>query len=172
MDTITVYNTLPYGFREEAEALLQDHWGEVARNKDLMELAPDWARYEALDDAGVLLFLTARKEGRLVGYSCNIVGTHLHYRHLTVASNDVLYLAPGARGTLGLRLIRRTEEEAERAGAKLMLWHAKPDSTLDRLLQAKGYGVQDIIYTRPLEEALWDGQQSTLSAPQSAREQP
>lgn len=136
----------------QVDALLRDHWEEVAKNKDLMALAPDWDRYAMLENSGNLFTLFALEGSRVVGYSCNVIDKHMHYKELTIASNDVLFVAPDQRGTVGLRLINETEKHAKQQGAQLMLWHAKQDSQLDKLLKAKAkrYSVQDIIYSTPL----------------------
>lgn len=134
-----------------AQALLEKHWDEIARNKRVMVLKPDVKRYHNLEAAGLLFTVGAYVDAQLVGYSVNIVSPHLHYSDLVVASNDVLYIDPEHRaGKLGLRLMRATEGIAKEAGAQLMLWHAKQGTRLNDLLPRLGYGVQDIIYSKEL----------------------
>ena len=43
-----------------------------------------------------------------------------------------------------------TEEHAKSLGCKLMLWHAKEDTTLCALLPRLKYGVQDIVFSKEL----------------------
>ena len=136
--------------------MLRDHWGEVAKNKHLMVLDFDAGRYAAAEDAGQLLVLRADINGRLAGYSVNIVSQHLHYAGLRVCNNDVLFVPRAARGALGVRLMRATEDAAAAAGCRMMGWHAKEDTDLQRILPRMGYGVQDIVYTK---ELIWDGTQ-------------
>lgn len=137
-------------FRAAAGPLLLQHWQEIALHKELMVLDPHWERYEALDDAGVLLLLGAWVGDQMVGYSLNFVTEHLHYSGLTYSQNDVLFVAPTHRG-IGKQLIAETERMAKERGAKMQLWHAKEGSTLDRMLKhSEHYGVQDITYSRIL----------------------
>ena len=131
--------------------LFQQHWSEIALNKELMVLSPDQTRYEALEASGNLIVLGAYENDVLVGYSVSFFTTHFHYSNLTVAQNDLLFLVPHLRGTrMGLDLIYETEREAVAKGAKMMLWHAKPNTTLQLLLPRLGYGIQDIIYSKPI----------------------
>jgi hypothetical protein len=131
--------------------LFQQHWSEIALNKELMVLSPDQARYEALEASGNLIVLGAYENDVLVGYSVSFYTTHFHYSNLTVAQNDLLFLVPHLRGTrMGLDLIYETEREAVAKGAKMMLWHAKPNTTLQQLMPRLGYGIQDIIYSKPI----------------------
>lgn len=132
-----------------AVGLLADHWEEIALNKQVMQLKPDVERYYALDDQGMLLLLGAYVDGELVGYSVNFLMNHLHYAELRVCSNDLLFIAKEHRQSkLGLQLIKRTEEEAKARGAQMVLWHAKPGTTLEALMPRLGYGVQDIIFSK------------------------
>ncbi len=133
----------------QAAALLRAHWEEVAKRRDLMVLAPDWPRYEQMEANGALVAVGAYANGELVGYSLTLVGPHLHYVGLTVAQNDVLFVAKEHRhGRIGLDLIRKTEELAKDRGARLVSWHAKEGTALAALLPRLGYGVHEIIFAR------------------------
>ena len=142
----------PCDFKTTVQSLLEEHWQEVAKNKELMVLAPDWERYQALHAAGMMFTLYAWDDDyNLLGYSCNILDRHMHYKGLTVASNDVLFVSKAHRASsVGLRLMAATKAAAKVHGAQLMLWHAKADSALDRILKAKRLAVQDIIYSETL----------------------
>lgn len=134
---------------DELCALFQDHWDEVALNKQVMVLKPDMIRYKSMYEQGMLLVLGAWNDDNLVGYSVNFVMQHLHYADLRICSNDLLFVSKDLRkGRVGLRLIRATEAAAKEAGAKLMLWHGKPNTTLVEIMPALGYGVQDVIFSK------------------------
>lgn len=138
-------------YKDSLSEMLENHWDEVAKNKHLMVLKPDWERYKILEDQGRLLTLFAFVEDNVVGYSCNIIMPHLHYSDLICSYNDVLFIAKEYRASsLGLKLIRETEIESSKIGAKLMLWHAKQDSSLDKILPRRGCKVQEIIYSKEL----------------------
>jgi len=134
---------------DELCALFQDHWDEVALNKQVMKLKPDMVRYKTMYEQGMLLVLGAWNDDVLVGYSVNFVMQHLHYADLRICSNDLLFVSQALRkGRVGLRLIRATEVAAKEAGAKLMLWHGKPNTALVEIMPALGYGVQDVIFSK------------------------
>lgn len=135
--------------RREAESLFRDHWDEIALNKGVMALKPDYDRYEAIERAGNLMVICVYDDTKLVGYSVNMIIHHLHYADLVVSSNDLLFVHKDYRkGRLGLMLIRETEEQSRQRGAQLVLWHAKPNTALNELMPRLGYGVQDIIYSK------------------------
>jgi hypothetical protein len=90
-------------------------------------------------------------DGVIVGYSLNFIGPHFHYSDLVVCNNDVLFLRNDLRpSTVGLRLIRETERVAKTRGARLMLWHAKDQTSLAKIMPRMGYVVQDIIYSKEI----------------------
>lgn len=146
-------------FRSNPDAidLFSEHWEEIALNKRVMRLDPNWKKYYALEEQGMMLILAmyAIQRGpyceNLVGYSVNFVTDHMHYQDLKVCQNDLLFVQENWRsGRHGLRLILATEAAGKEAGAKLILWHAKPDTTLDVLLPRMRYGIQDVIYSKEL----------------------
>lgn len=134
-------------FFDQAPELLIDHREELATDKALMVLKPDFDKYYALDEMRELLVIGAYRGDTLIGYSVNIVTNNLHYAGLRMCQNDVLFLAKDERkGAAGLRLIRKTQELAKLEGAQIMLWHAKPETNLDQLLPRMGGTVQDVIW--------------------------
>ena len=136
---------------DELNPLLLEHWQEVAQFKDI-PLAPDIQKYNALDVAGVLKLYTVRVSGALVGYAIFVVGQSLHYVTSKVAQCDVIFLKPEyRRGSLGVRRIAHTEGDLKAQGVDVLRHHAKIEHpVLGRLLDARGYIREDIIYARRL----------------------
>jgi hypothetical protein len=134
------------------QELLREHWDEVAKNKNVMVLNPSHEHYERADNTGGMVCLWALDaDGEIVGYSLNFIGPHIHYSDLVVCNNDVLFLREDLRpSTVGLRLIRETERVAKTRGARLMLWHAKDQTSLAKIMPRMGYVVQDIIYSKEI----------------------
>jgi len=102
-------------WRREAEPLFRAHWEEIARHREQVPLDPDWQRYQALEDGGVLFAVTMRRAWRLVGYLTYLVAPHLHYRSLVVGAQDMIYVAPEhRRGGFGYCALVRFGDEALR----------------------------------------------------------
>jgi GNAT superfamily N-acetyltransferase len=151
VDSIVVRPSCAAEIAEVAAPLVQAHYEEIARHKRVMELAPDWTRYFEMERAGLLLALVAWVNGDMVGYSVTLFGHHLHYKRLFYAQNDVLFVAsPHRRSRVGLLLIRETEKQARESGARMMLWHAKPDTALEAIMPRLGYQTQDVIFSKEL----------------------
>lgn len=138
-------------FAQYAATLFDEHWQEVALNKQVMVLKPDWQRYYAMEQQGALLALGAFDGDEMIGYSVSFVLRHLHYADLCICSNDILFVTEARRaGRLGLQLIRETEKAAKARGTRLMLWHAKQNTALATIMPKLGYGVQDIIFSKEI----------------------
>ena len=129
-----------------ADPLFEEHYEEIARNKQIMKLKPNYQLYEALNSTGWLFIYVAMRDDVCIGYSMNIMMHHLHYADLRIAQNDILFVKKEFRGgRLGLRLLKVTEDHARSEGCKLMLWHAKENTALAELLPKLKYGVQEFM---------------------------
>jgi GNAT superfamily N-acetyltransferase len=127
------------------EPLLALHYDEVAQFKDLHVVKPNLARYRELEAEGRLFSLIALVDDITVGYSCNFLPGNMHYMDARPCENDVLFLHPNYRNAkLGIALINQTVAVARSKGAQLMIFHAKYDTAMDRLLEAMGYEILDI----------------------------
>ena len=135
----------------KASILFEEHYEEIALNKQVMKLKPDEKAYHNLEKANQLFILSAWQDDVLIGYSVNFVSNHLHYADLKLAQNDLLFISKEHRGgRVGLRLIKDTETYAKSLGCKLMLWHCKPNTPLNEILPRLKYGVQDVIYSKEI----------------------
>ena len=135
----------------KATILFEEHYKEIARNKEVMKLKPDEETYRNLEKMRRIFILSAWQDDILIGYSVNFVLNHPHYADLVLAQNDLLYIKKEMRGSrAGLRLIKETETHATLLGCKLMLWHAKENTSLSAILPRLKYAVQDIIYSKEL----------------------
>jgi len=138
-------------FEENCNDLFKEHYEEIALNKSVMTLLPNWDKYYALEQSNQLFCLGAFSGEQCIGYSINFFTNHLHYKELFYMQNDLLFVAEEYRKTrVGLDLIRETEKQAFAKGAEMMLWHAKENTALSGLMPRLGYKVQDIIYSKVL----------------------
>lgn len=136
---------------EDISELIKEHWDELAKNKELMVLSPDWERYFSLEKSGNLLSLFVYFEGNCVGYSINILSTPIHYKNLPCAYNDVILLKKEHRNSpIGIRLIKETKKKAKERGCKLLFWHVKENTSISKILPRLGSKVQEVIYSDEL----------------------
>lgn len=112
------------------EALLRDHWREIAHDRDVIELAPDWDEYLKAEREGRFVAFSLRDDDALIGYNCFYVLRSMHYRNAIFATNDVIYLRPDRRGADGVLLILEAEKALRAMGTAKIFYHVKTDAVL------------------------------------------
>lgn len=134
---------------DEASELAHSHWNECERHLQPAGVKVNVEALKALEEVGALLALGVFDDERLVGYCVLILSPHLHY-DITTATVDLLFLAEEyRRGRVGLEMIERANALAKERGAEGVTWAAKPDSTLDHILQRLyGEPVDKLYYAR------------------------
>ncbi len=128
----------------ELPPLFIEHWRELALNKDVIPLDPDWDKYYRLDVEGVLRVLTARlSSGQLVGYVFLMVGPHLHYMSTNWGHVDMFWTDPIIRtGWTGVRLFKAMLQGAKAMQVVNMTITTKlhfMDNRVTKLLQRLGF---------------------------------
>ena len=130
---------------DEARPLFAAHWNEIANYKDSVPLNFDYDFYLKIESEGGLLPVTARKDGRLIGYALFMLIRLGHYKHIKCAHNDALYIAPEHRGYRGGRLIIECERICRELGLNKIIWHVKPKNDWSNMLRKRGYIDEDLI---------------------------
>lgn len=131
------------------QGLLQDHWQEIARNKDKIKLNPDYRKYEILEEAGVLHTVVAKDGEKIVGYFISFVQENIHYQDHVFAVNDVLYLDPSYRGTgVAKEMFEYVEKALKELGVSVISLHIKVDNRFDTLCETMGYSENEVTYSK------------------------
>lgn len=139
--------------KEDAQHLLQDHWEEIALNKEAIKLNPDWGAYYDLEESGALKIFTARSEGNLIGYFVVLCRKHLHYVDHVFAFNDILYVHKDYRkGLTGAKLMKFAEKCLKEDGVSVVIVNTKRHKPFDSLLEWLGYSHIENIYSKLLRD--------------------
>lgn len=138
-------------FYDEAQPLALEHWQEVANYRDRRQLEVDYHTYKDLESHNRLYCITARDDGKLVGYSVWTLNTHINYKSWTFAASAAIFVLPFYRKRgVGLRLINKSEEFLKNFGVNQILFRVKPSNDWTPILDRKGYGVEDIVMGKVL----------------------
>lgn len=141
-------------FTARDDGLIQMHYDEIALHKEAIPLAPDWHRYDLMDAAQDLACITARDDGKMIGYSVFFLQNHIHYMTTRMASNDVLYLHPDYRkGRIGIKLIQHSEKHLQWLGVKKIVWHIKTANDFSPILKRMGYGNEEVVMGKILGDS-------------------
>lgn len=133
----------------ELMACYDQHWEELALNKDKVPLAPQYDVYEARDDAGQLMLVTLRDTGRLVGYFIGFIAPGLHYKTCLTLTMDIFWTHPDVRGGFaGVKLFRAVEKDARRRGVHRIFYGSKMHKDASRLFEFLKMEPVEMYYTK------------------------
>lgn len=134
---------------EEIKPLLEHHYEEVAMYKDKIKLEPDYDKYLSMADDGLLHVVTARDEGKLIGYFVSFLLPHIHYSSTVYAVNDILFIDKEYRNAkVGLGLFSYAEEQLKAEGASVIVIHMKTSVPFDSLCEGLGYDYAERNYSK------------------------
>lgn len=129
--------------------LLIEHWEEVGINKDKIKLNFNAAFYIDGSKNGMVHCVTARDEGKLVGYTVHLVDAPPHYRDNLFAQNDVVYVHPDYRGTYtAIKMCRFAERCLRDRGVDVITLHMKVDKPFEAIARRLGYKKTEYLYTK------------------------
>lgn len=133
--------------------IVQAHWDEVATMPDVRKLKMDLDKYRVLEEKNLLVFVSARHGGKLIGYIAGILAPDMHAMESRLCVMDVYYIVPEWRG-IAVYLFRHYQDEAKKAGATLVNARQKirdgEPVVPDRFFQLLGYSKQEVSWYRRL----------------------
>ena len=139
-------------FYRDACMIFPQHWKELAVLQDKYRNSIDELRYEALEDKGVLLIVTARDGQKLAGYIISFLMPHMHYKDAGVmALTDMYYVLPEYRNGTGAALFRFWEGELRERGIVQAMTSCKRHQDHERFLAILGFEWTDKTFVKYLE---------------------
>jgi hypothetical protein len=138
-------------FYPASKAVFPSHWRELALHQDEIPLSIDEKKYETLDATGVLLILTARDAGNLVGYFLWFLMPHLHYSQSgPMGMTDMYFVLPEYRSGTGARLFIASEAELRRRGVIKAITSCKVHEDHTQFLEKLGWIFSDKTFVKLL----------------------
>lgn len=125
------------------------HYKEVAMYQDKIPLNPDYGKYYALEEVGILHIITVRDKEKLIGYFLSVITPNLHYSKNLFAVNDILYLDEDYRHLgVGQKMFNFAEAELSKKGVSVISIHMKTSLPFDSLCKGMGYDYAERNYTK------------------------
>lgn len=139
--------------QHEVDELVHKNWEDTGFGKYGLNLNPDWAAYEAMNNAGLLGVYTVRKNEDLVGYLVVVARSHPHYKDHVFASNDILFIDKDHRkGLVGYFLVKYVVEDLKKLGVSVLLFNTTIDKPYDPILNRLGFEPTEKLYVKFLGE--------------------
>lgn len=137
--------------KPEMEVLLPLHWQEIAGDKDLIKLDPDWNTYFSLEDQGIVHAVIARQAGRMIGYHISFIKPHLHYASSLQAITDLYFIHPDFRkGRVGIELFKEVEKTWRARGVQKAFTGCKTYKDMTTLFERLGWTFREKIFVKVL----------------------
>lgn len=143
------------GFREnvgEIKDLIPAHYDKLSLHVGRFPLKPQWHVYFEREARGELLFVTLRKDGKMIGYWISFVSPGLHYETCLTAIMDIWFVHPEhIAGKSPILLMRTVERELSRRGVNLWFAGSKDKNPCGPLFERMGFQRVETYYSKWLE---------------------
>lgn len=148
---VTISREPPARAWDEIQPYVARHWAEVAPASQAdIPVLPDYSAYAQFDEAGQVRCVTARVDGRLVGYLVALVMEHPHHPGSIQADVMAVYVEPHERGRAGALLLRQTDDMLRHEGVEVIRHRVKQTRDWSPVLLRMGYEAEEITYSRRL----------------------
>ena len=139
-------------FYPDSKAIFPEHWKELALNQGEIPLSIDEEKYFNLDRLGILLILTARDSGKLVGYYLWFLMPHPHYASSgAMGLTDMYFILPEYRTGLGAKLFVASEKELRNQGIIKAITSCKVHEDHTAFLEKLGWTLSDFTFCKMLK---------------------
>lgn len=134
-----------------APGLWLEELAELPESERKHGLEPRHELFLALDAAGGLVVMTARKNGALIGYCVVSISQHPHFP-IFCGFEDTFFLTKSERGAMtGPALAQAMRVELARRGVKKVYWMAPSGSKVTVLYERLGFSPVSTMYVDELE---------------------
>ena len=135
----------------EIHELITEHYNELSVTGPEFSRLPDWDEYKRLEEANQFVMFTVRTDNKLVGYSWFFLKPHMHYKHMILATNDIVYLQKDFReGFAGIKLIKYSDSRLKELGAHKITWRIRRTNDISAIFYRMGYSDEDLIVGKML----------------------
>ena len=135
-------------FLQEVKPILPIHWEELALHKEKVPLDPQYNVYLERDAQGGVISVTAREDGKLIGYFVGFIAPGLHYQTCLTCTMDIFYVHPDHRGGgTGYHLFKSAEKELKRRGVQRLFVGSKLHKDASWLFEKLGYEEVERYYS-------------------------
>jgi|SRR5579864_809106 len=135
---------------KDLEPLAPLHYKELSLDGFKPLLKTD--KYLEFENMGILNIITARDDGKMIGYYFVAIIPHLHYAEAGLMGfTDMYFLHPEYRkGTIGIRFIQFVEQVLKGKGAVKIYVSCKVHRDLQPFWEGCGYRFSDKMFTKLL----------------------
>ena len=133
----------------DIQQIFDDHWEEVALDKEAIKLNPDYDKYIMLSKTDILHMVTAREDNKIIGYHISVIYPHIHYKDSLTCFTDIFFIVKEKRkGFTGIKLLKFMEESVKAKGVQKIYMGTKLHIDISLLLERLNYKQIEKIFTK------------------------
>jgi len=135
-------------FARDGAEIFPRHFNELSLNRDKIPFGLDFDLYRHVEQQKMLHILTARLDGKIIGYVLSLVVTHHPHNKDAgpYSTTDMFYVLPEHRNGTGVKLLMENERRLKALGVKRMAISTKlKDAHLD-LFSKLGFEATDLVF--------------------------
>ena len=131
---------------------VSDQYEELSNVKGQIPLDLDIDQFRLLEESGILRMITARNEGKLIGYVVWLIFPHLHFKGVSHAMADLYHVAKSERGKgTGRAMFEYAINYCKGSGVRRILMGEKIAHPHSKLLESFGFEMTEHFYQLVVE---------------------
>lgn len=112
-----IFNFVPlHSVAGEIAPNVERHYHEMSEPDEYGVPNIDWDAYLSASYSGQCFVLTARDDGKLIGYAVYTISKNPRYKHLIEATGNGIFIEKPYRGRLGIKILKIADEYLEKLG--------------------------------------------------------
>lgn len=137
-------------FARDAAEIFPRHFRELALNQEAIAFGLDFEIYREVEKKNVLQILTARLDGKIIGYVLSLVVKHHPHNKDAgpYSTTDMFYVLPEHRNGTGVRLLIENEKRLRELGVRRMAISTKLKNAHLDLFTQLGYQATDLVFNK------------------------
>lgn len=133
----------------DSQQLWEEHYEEIAVQKDKMAMKPDVHLFQTMEAGGSLHILTVREKGKMVGYHITFIRPHAHYADVLCGFVDAYFISPSCRkGMVGVKLFKEAEKTMKARGVKKIFTGTKNSKNMSKIFEYLGWKPTEQLFSK------------------------
>lgn len=134
---------------DDLKAFFPLQWKETIYPDGKEQLNPDLEVYLDAEKNDLLIFISLKEEGKLIGYFLGVKYKYPHSQNEFYVMQDSIFIHPDHRGNGGgIKLIKKLEEECRMMGVTRILLCSRSHNDITKLFERLNYNLSEVYYSK------------------------
>jgi len=126
----------------------ESHFAQMNEKSDYGDLNVDWDAYVSAMNAGYMYAVTARSEGKLIGYAVYQISRNTRHKHIVEAVSNAVFVERSFRGKTAVNMLKFADEKLREVGVNRTEYVLNDSGEgLARIIENQGYAPKYKIWS-------------------------